>query len=330
MRVPFETMCKEFERVLLKKGFSADRAVKCARSFAEASLDGVYTHGLNRFPRFIEYIGKGLVDIHAEPTLVTASGCIEQWDGNIGPGNLNAVLCMDRAIALAKEHGMGCVGLKNTNHWMRGGNYGWQAANAGCVGICWSNTMPNLPPWGATENKLGNNPLIIAIPRKDGHIVLDMAMSQFSNGQIESHCRHDELLPVIGGFDTKGELTRDPHEIEASKRCLPIGYWKGSGLSLVLDLLAVMLSGGLSTFRVGQQAGEQNLSQVFIAIDPCKVTSSQFIEKAIEEVIDDMHNAACDRGHASFPGERTKAVRLENLEKGIPVDEGYWQKVLSM
>lgn len=255
---------------------------------------------------------------------------MEQWDGHVGPGNLSATFCMDRAISLAKEQGIGCVGLKNTSHWMRGGTYGWQAANAGCIGICWSNTMPNLPPWGAKECKLGNNPLIIAIPRKEGHVVLDMAMSQFSNGQLESHRLRGELLPVDGGYDSEGNLTRNPGEIEKSKRALPIGYWKGSGLSLVLDLLAVILSSGLSTFRLGQLPGEQSLSQVFIAIDPSKVSSSQFIEQAIEEVIDDLHSAASDRGHALYPGERTKATRLENLEKGIPVVDSIWEKVTSL
>lgn len=327
MRVPFEKMQGEFKRVLIKYGFPEERASQCARLFAENSLDGVYTHGLNRVPRFIEYIQKGLVDIHAVPTKVTGSGVMEQWDGNIGPGNLNATFCMDRAIAIAKEQGMGCVGLKNTSHWMRGGTYGWQAANAGCIGICWSNTMPNLPPWGAKECKLGNNPLVIAIPRKEGHVVLDMAMSQYSNGQLESYRLRGELLPVDGGFDTEGRLTRDPGEIEKSKRPLPIGYWKGSGLSLVLDLVAVILSSGLSTFRLGQLPGEQSLSQVFIAIDPLKVSSSQFIEQAMEEVLADMHQAAADNGHAFYPGERTLATRRENQEKGIPVVESIWEKV---
>ena len=70
-----------------------------------------------------------------------------------------------RAISIAKENGIGCVVLKNTNHWMRGGTYGWQAADAGCIGICFTNTIANMPPWGGKEPKLGNNPLVIAVPR---------------------------------------------------------------------------------------------------------------------------------------------------------------------
>ena len=90
---------------------------------------------------------------------------------------------MERAIALGREHGMGCVALANTNHWMRGGTYGWQAVDAGAIGICWTNTMANLPAWGAAEPRVGNNPLVIAVPHARGPVVLDMAMSQFSSGR---------------------------------------------------------------------------------------------------------------------------------------------------
>ena len=144
-------------------------------------------------------------------------------DRRRGPGNLNAYECMGRAISLSRENGVGCVALANTNHRMRGGTYGWQAADAGVIGICWTNTMANLPPWGSIEPRLGNNPLVIAIPRPNGHVVLDIAMSQFSYGALASYRTRGELLPVDGGFDTAGESTRDPAAIEESQRPLPIG-----------------------------------------------------------------------------------------------------------
>ena len=160
---------------------------------------------------------------------------------------------MDRTIALAREHGMGCVALANTNHWMRGGSYGWQAADAGMIAMCWTNTLPNLPPWGAADPRVGNNPLVIAVPRADGHVVLDMAMSQFSYGTLASYRMRGELLPMDGGFDASGRLTRVPGDIEASNRPLPIGFWKGSGLALMLDLVAAMLSGGKATHQIGAE-----------------------------------------------------------------------------
>jgi Malate/L-lactate dehydrogenase len=141
LRVSYQELMDALLRGFLKLGFEAERARGCAQLFANTDRDGVYAHGLNRFPRFLSMIQSGLIDIHAEPVPIAGSGPLERWDGKLGPGNLNASQCVERAIALSQTHGMGCVALANTNHWMRGGSYGWQAADAGVIGICWTNTL---------------------------------------------------------------------------------------------------------------------------------------------------------------------------------------------
>ena len=146
MRVPYQQLQQEFKRVLLTLAFPEEKAELCATIFAQNSRDGVYTHGLNRFPTFVGHVQKGLVNPLAEPELIEKTGAIERWDGNLGPGMANAHVCMDRAITLAEVHGLGCVAIRNTNHWMRGGTYGWQAAEAGCIGICFTNTIANVTP----------------------------------------------------------------------------------------------------------------------------------------------------------------------------------------
>lgn len=145
-RVPFEEVQQTLAAVLRKLGLAPDRAQTCARLFAETTCDGVYTHGINRFPRYVTTIRNGSVVVDAEPKRISAFGALERWDGQRGPGNLNALAIMDRTLALSREHGIGCVALANTNHWMRGGSYGWQAADAGFAALCWTNTLPNLPP----------------------------------------------------------------------------------------------------------------------------------------------------------------------------------------
>ncbi len=336
-RVSFDTMQAEIRRVLLSRGFTEERAGECALLFAEASLEGVYSHGLNRVPRFVDYIDKGWVDIHAVPVNVEGAGMLERYDGKLGPGNLNARFCMQRAIDLAKENGVGMVALRNTNHWMRGGSYGWQAARQGCIGLCWTNTESCMPPWGAKETKVGNNPFVLAVPRAAGNIVLDMAMSQFSYGKLEVTRLKNELLPVDGGFDSEGKLTRDPASIEQSMRILPTGYWKGSGLSFLLDLIAALVAGGWSTrqmdeFKPAPGVSGYGGSQVFIAVDPSVISGGSFTEELVDRAVDYLHQAepAEDNGRVSFPGERTAQTRQQNLELGIPVDEAIWQKVLEL
>ncbi len=332
-RIPFAEVEDRLTEILRRLGFADGRATLCARLFAETTRDGVYSHGVNRFPRFVAMIGNGSVDPVAEPVCVARFGGLERWDGLRGPGNLNAHAAMERAIALSREHGIGCVALGNTNHWMRGGTYGWQAAEAGVIGICWTNTLPNVPPWGAVEPAIGNNPLVIAVPRAMGHLVLDMAMSQFSYGALESYRKRGELLPVDGGFDSEGQLTRDPAAIEATQRLLPVGFWKGSGLSIALDMAGAMLSLGNATHQIGTDPlRETGLSQVFLAMAPNVLGQAEQLEALADGIVASVHAARPAEEHRSvrYPGENTLRLREENSRMGLPIDSSIWAQIAAM
>jgi 3-dehydro-L-gulonate 2-dehydrogenase len=327
--VKYEELHATMRGILLRHGMEPDRADHCARLFADSSRDGVASHGVNRFPRFVAMIENGMVDVHARPERVSSRGAMERWDGHRGPGNLNAWTCMERAIELARENGIGAVGLGNSNHWMRGGNYGWQAADAGMIGICWSNTLPNVPAWGATVPLIGNNPLIIAVPRPPEHVVLDMAMSQFSYGALGTHRMRGLELPVAGGYDEHGELTRDPSAIERTQRLLPIGFWKGSGLAILLDMVAAVLSGGKATHDFStvpeQESGQ---SQVFLALDAASMGASGESESIADRIVAALHKGAAAAGETvRYPGERTLETRRKSLAEGVFVDESVWREV---
>lgn len=331
LRISYDELSGALRRAIEKTGMPPERADRCARLFADTTLDGVTTHGIARFPRFMRMIGNGSIDVHATPERVEALGAMERWDGRRGPGNLNAYACMEAAIDLARAHGIGCVALANTNHWMRGGTYGWQAADAGTIGICWTNTMPNLPPWGASDPRVGNNPIVLAVPRPPGHIVLDMAVSQFSMGALESYRKRGETLPVAGGFDASGELTRDAAAIEATRRLLPIGFWKGSGLALMLDLLAASLSRGNATHAiVADPERETGLSQVFIAFDLAVAGGPEAVTRLVEDVLRHMQQPTAPGTSVRYPGERTLQTRRRNTLDGIPVPPDLWRAVQAL
>lgn len=331
-RIPFDTVHTEFRRVLTSVGFTEEKADRTARLFAENTRDGVYSHGLNRFAGFVRGCQAGKVRLDVEPECVKQLGVIEQWDGKTGIGLLNAEAAMGRAIEIARDHGMGCVGLRNTNHWMRAGAYGLQAADAGCIGICWTNTTVLMPPWGSATKKIGNNPLTLCVPYQGNHILLDMAMSQYSNGKLEVLKRRGEALPLPGGYDTDGNLTTDPGAILDSMRALPIGYWKGSGLALVLDLVATLVSGGDSTQTIGSRSDETNVSQVFIAIDVASLSGQQIVEETVDRIVKDFQDVPPLDGTSEirYPGQGMLATREDNLANGIPVDPDLWSEVLSM
>jgi len=332
MRVPYDDLYSALRRACEHLGLRGERAALCARLFAETTRDGVYTHGLNRFSRFAQMTANGCIQVEAEPIRISGAAALERWDGRLGPGNVNAWTMMERTIALARQYGMGAVALANTNHWMRGGSYGWQAAEAGLFAICWTNTLANLPAWGTASPVLGNNPLVIAVPHQEGgdghHIVLDMAMSQFSYGALSGYSARGAMLPVPGGYNGNGELTRDAAAIEASKRALPIGYWKGAGLSTALDLVAAMLSGGKATHDIPQDPmRESGVSQVFLAIDPAALGSREEMEGIADGILQSLKAAPpLQPGRpVRYPGEQTLHLREENMRLGVPVDPEAWK-----
>jgi 3-dehydro-L-gulonate 2-dehydrogenase len=332
LRIPADQMRSEFERILVAHGFNNTDARRCAEIFTDNSLEGVYSHGVNRFPRFVKNVREQFIQPGAIPSLKSKTGAIEQWNGNLGPGPLNAFFATERVIELAEENSLGLVAMAHTNHWMRGGTYGWHAARRGYVMICWTNTCPNMPAWGAKDPRLGNNPMIVAIPYGNDAIVLDFAMSQYSYGKIEALNAENKLLPYPGGFSKNDELTVVPSEILESWRILPAGYWKGSGLSLVLDILAAVLSDGLSTHEIKTCTNEYNVSQVFIAICIRKLQNFPLIDDCIGRIVNDLRKSIPADNNISirYPGEITGTIRSENLAMGIPVSCELWKKILSL
>lgn len=332
MRISPKEMQDVLYRLFLKTMFAPEKAQTLANVFTENTLCGINSHGINRVALFVEYVEKGLVNRAAEAEKAEAFGNMERWDGQLGPGIINAIKCTERATALAKTHGMGLVALRNTNHWMRGGYFGWQAADAGCIALLFTNTQPNMPPWGGADSRLGNNPFVVAIPRAGGHVVLDMALSQFAFGKINDYKLRGERLPFPGGWDENNELSNDPEKILPNERGLPIGYWKGSAFSMVLDMLATTLSAGNSTYKISLKGYETGISQVFICLYPELFNDTDIREKLLDEIIAYSHDVPPMHpgGKTYFPGERTMLTKKKNLQEGMSVNDAVWAHVIHL
>lgn len=332
--VPFDEMKQTVKQAFLNAGLSEAQADTCAQIHTETSCDGIFSHGLNRVARFVDYVQKGWINIHAEPALVKSLASFEIYDGQRGPGITNALFAVDRAMALATEHGIGLVGLRNTTHWMRGGTYGWRAANKGFAALCWTNTESCMPAWGAKNTRLGNNPYVMAVPMKEGALILDMAMSQYAYGKLQVTRLKGEKLPYPGGFDKDGNLTDEPGPIEESMRILPTGYWKGSGMSILLDAMAAFLTAGAPTNEIDkiQQGSCTGASQVFMVFDPEHFGGKAFSENmaaSIAEYVKSSEPAEAN-GEVFYPGEREVSRRARHRAEGIPADDGVWAEVQAL
>lgn len=326
MNVTSQQLQQEFERVLLSRGLAAKTAAQCAEMFTTTTEFGVMSHGINRFPRFIQQLEAGDVIASAQAHCLLSLGAIEQWDARRAIGNLTARDMMDRAITLASQHGIGLVALRNASHWMRGGSYGWQAAEQGYIGICWSNSIAVMPPWGGKSCRIGTNPLIIAIPGEPVTMV-DMSMSMFSYGRLEVNRLAGRQLAVDGGFDDHGRLTRDPGTIEKNRRILPMGYWKGSALSVVLDMIATLLSNGASVAEVTEDhRDEYGISQVFIAIHVERLIDGPTRQAKLTRIMEYVTSA--ERANPDeairLPGDKFIRQREASRRHGMEVDDRIW------
>ena len=190
----------------------------------------------------------------------------------------------------------------------------------------------------AKEHGIGlvtlKNPFCVAVPREDGEIVLDMAMSQYAFGKLGVYRLAGKNLPYPGGFDEQGNLTYDPGSIEKTKRILPTGYWKGSSMALILDLLASALANGktgadLDDEKRGSCTG---CSQVFIAIDPYLFGEKEDIQNKWNTRVkraDSAHPIDPDSPVQS-PGENTMKRRMESMKNGVNIDEQIWAQIQSI
>ncbi len=333
-RIPFDLMNRVVFEAFRNAGMNENDARVCARVHTESSCDGITSHGINRVARFVDYVRRGWINLEGKPNPVKRLGAIEVFDGQFGPGILNALHSIDRAQEIATENGIGIVTLRNTTHWMRGGTYGWRAAERGFIAIAWTNTESCMPAWGGRNTRLGNNPFVMAVPRAKGHLVLDMAMSQYSYGKLQVTRLKGAQLPYPGGFDNDGHLTVEPGLIEQSMRILPIGYWKGSGFAIMLDTLAAVLSEGIATYDIDKVARGScgGCSQVFIAIDPRQLGGPEFADRVADGVVDYVTSSAPaeDATEVRYPGESQLRTRTEQQARGIVVDDGVWAEVLAL
>lgn len=330
-----QQMEQTMQRALEKAGVDTARAVRLAEIVTENTMDGSATHGANRFPRLVDEVKSGVIQLDGAMTKVSGFGGLEVWDGGFGFGPLNAEEAMNRAVELAGEHGIGCVSLRNSNHWMRPGRFGWQAAEAGMIGICWSNTGGNMPVWGAKDVRMGNNPIVISVPGKNGPVMVDMAMSQFSNGKMEVAKQKGEQMPMPCGWDDDGNLTTDPGTVLRTKRLLPTGYWKGSAFAMVMDFACVVSSLGMSTPKVSEARAERGAEaghcQMFIAINCAAVADPEQASQLLEEA-EAAYLASEPDGSGTeirIPGQTILKKRAKAEAEGVPVLEGTWEKILA-
>ncbi len=230
-------------QVLQKLGVSAADAHLTADNLVFANLRGTDTHGVSRLGIYAQLIEGGVVKAVPELKILKDQGATILVDGDDALGQVSGHFAMKHAIDKGKKNGVSFVGIRNGGHLGALAYYSMMALPHNMIGICTTNTPSVLAPWGGKEPVLGNNPIAIAAPTgKKMPLVLDMALSVVARGNLFLAQRAGKKIPEGWAIDKNGVPTRDP-EMALEGSVLPIGAYKGSGISIMTDVLCGVLMG---------------------------------------------------------------------------------------
>ena len=308
--------------ILKKVGLAGPDADIVIDVLISANLRGVDTHGLIRLPYYVNRMR----NLPSKPVRIVRenkTSCVV--DAGFNPGPVGAGFAMNRAIQKAMEHGMGMAAVRHSNHCGAAAYYALMAAQKGMLGISMSNASPRLAPWGSIDPLIGNNPWSIALPGAEFPIVLDMANTVVANGKIRTCLREGKPLEPGWAMDAQGNPTVDP--ATAMKGLLmPIGGYKGVGISVMVDFLTAAISQGTfskDVARVEDATRHTDASHFFIAADLHELVTADELRKTTEEYTAAFKSVQLKDGvkEVFLPGEIEWRLEQERRKNGIPLSE---------
>ena len=311
-------------------GLEAPAAALVADTLVEASLRGVDSHGVARLPIYCERLRAGLMNPRPRPRVERETGAVASVDGDHGPGQVAAVLAMERSVALAREHGVGAVTVHRSGHYGAAAYYVMRPARLGFVALSMTNAEPFVAAHGGRGWSLGTNPIAFSAPRADGELTLDMATSQVAANRVHNARDEDQAIPAGWAIDAAGQPTTDPHRAHAM---LPLGGYKGYGLAVMVEVLCGALAGAGMTHGIGRMYDEfdrgQDVGHFHLALDPERTVGRDRLAALVDGLALELQAAPTAPGadEVLLPGEpelRTQAVRERD---GIPFPPGLWRNL---
>lgn len=314
-------------RCLVAAGVPADEAALITATLIEADARGIHSHGLMRLPLYINRIRKGLNLPAARLETVSDHAATAVIDAHFSAGQVAAEHAIDLAIAKAREHGVGVVLVKNSNHFGIAAHYALKAAAAGMIGLAASNTTPLMPPTGGAEKILGNNPLAIAAPSDNRFpLLLDMALSNVALGKILYAKTGGKPIPEGWGADKHGKPTTDPAAVLDGGFMLPVGGPKGFGLAFMLELLTGVLGGEQFSKQIPSMfdlTRRQSIAHLMFVIDVSRFIDAARFKTLASLLSGYVKNAAKAEGVTELylPGEIEFQTEAKRMTEGIPLDD---------
>lgn len=325
-RYPAAALTAFAVRVFERVGLPTPDAEIVAGLMVEADLSGADGHGIFRLPHYVRRIRAGGVNVRPDIRVVRRAAATALVDGDNGMGHLVMARAAGLAVELAREAGVGWVGARRSNHAGAGALYATMPLRHGMIGIYTAVASSNhMPVWGSREPLLGTNPIALAIPAgQEPPIVLDMATTVVSYGTIKTRALRGESIPEGWMLDREGRPITDPRR-GGEGFLLPIGAYKGSGLALVLGLLAGPLNGAafgrdVVDFNADDRTAT-NTGQTIIAVDVARFVPLEEFAREVDRHIAELRASERLPGVDAIvmPGERRFRRIQERSALGVPL-----------
>jgi len=317
------------QAILLGAAVPPHKAAIATESLVASNLRGVDSHGIQLLTFYVDQLLAGEMDPQADGRVVSESGCCLLFDGQNALGQWVAEQCCGHAIRLAKQHGMGLVTARESNHFGAAAWWAQKMRDAGQIGIVFCNASPIVPPWQGKQGRLGTNPISMAVP---GPWLLDMATTTVAAGKVfKAFMNRQPEIPYGWALDSDGVPTTGT-EAAYLGMLMPLGGYKGSGLAMLVEILCSTLSGGVMPNEVSgiRFRGKPNrVSQMYMAIDVARFMPVEEFTERMEHLVGLMKSTPPAAGYdevlvAGDPEWRTEA---ERKVRGIPIPDGNWESL---
>ncbi len=324
--LPAAALVEFTRRIFERLGLTEPHAAVVADCLVRANLRGLDSHGVMRIPIYAKRLRLGLVN--PRPTLnpVRVAQSAARLDGEDGMGMVVGTHAMETAIGLAREMGVGLVGVRRSTHYGMAAYYVLQAIAADHIGFAFTNSSPGMAPFGGRKPILGVNPLAVGVPAGDRlPFVLDMAMSVTARGKMRLAAMHGQPISSGLGLDAQGQATTDGMQVFGGGSVLPFGGPKGSGLAVWMEIMGGVLTGAAFAGEMRSLyedfSGPQGIGHVFMAMRPDLFVPMAEFKRRMDCMIDRLKDSepaeGCDE--VLMPGEPEARCEVERRRTGIPI-----------